>query len=452
MRLPHAALAAALAAFAAGGALAQDAAPPVADAPAASDAGGTASATPPGPNDPSASKAQLIAVTEDIQLTAEREAELQKQIDDIDQQRASLNQALIDSSAEVQRLEGQIGDAEKRLGDVVDKESALRASLAARRDVLADVLAALQRMGHRPPPILFVEPGDALASIRSAILLGAVVPDLRTAADQVANDLAALVAIRQQKEQERDQLRANATALAEGQAKIAMLVEQRQKQRDASAGQLQTEQARAATLADQATSLKDLIARMEQDNATAAAAAAAAAKSTAETAQAPPGKPPQSLGDADRLTPKVAFADAKGLLPLPVNGTETKAFGDDDGIGGKTEGISIETRAGAEVSAPSDGWVVYAGPFRSYGQLLIINAGDGYHVLLAGMERIDVQLGQFVLAGEPVAAMASQRLASVGPVNLGGTQPVLYIEFRKEGAPIDPAPWWAASNVEKVGG
>ena len=452
MRLPHAALAAALAAFAAGGALAQDAAPPVADAPAASDAGGTASATPPGPNDPSASKAQLIAVTEDIQLTAEREAELQKQIDDIDQQRASLNQALIDSSTEVQRLEGQIGDAEKRLGDVVDKESALRASLAARRDVLADVLAALQRMGHRPPPILFVEPGDALASIRSAILLGAVVPDLRTAADQVANDLAALVAIRQQKEQERDQLRANATALAEGQAKIAMLVEQRQKQRDASAGQLQTEQARAATLADQATSLKDLIARMEQDNATAAAAAAAAAKSTAETAQAPPGKPPQSLGDADRLTPKVAFADAKGLLPLPVNGTETKAFGDDDGIGGKTEGISIETRAGAEVSAPSDGWVVYAGPFRSYGQLLIINAGDGYHVLLAGMERIDVQLGQFVLAGEPVAAMASQRLASVGPVNLGGTQPVLYIEFRKEGAPIDPAPWWAASNVEKVGG
>ena len=452
MRLPHAALAAALAAFAAGGALAQDAAPPVADAPAASDAGGTASATPPGPNDPSASKAQLIAVTEDIQLTAEREAELQKQIDDIDQQRASLNQALIDSSTEVQRLEGQIGDAEKRLGDVVDKENALRASLAARRDVLADVLAALQRMGHRPPPILFVEPGDALASIRSAILLGAVVPDLRTAADQVANDLAALVAIRQQKEQERDQLRANATALAEGQAKIAMLVEQRQKQRDASAGQLQAEQARAATLADQATSLKDLIARMEQDNATAAAAAAAAAKSTAETAQAPPGKPPQSLGDADRLTPKVAFADAKGLLPLPVNGTETKAFGDDDGIGGKTEGISIETRAGAEVSAPSDGWVVYAGPFRSYGQLLIINAGDGYHVLLAGMERIDVQLGQFVLAGEPVAAMASQRLASVGPVNLGGTQPVLYIEFRKEGAPIDPAPWWAASNVEKVGG
>jgi septal ring factor EnvC (AmiA/AmiB activator) len=83
---------------------------------------------------------------------------------------------------------------------------------------------------------------------------------------------------------------------------------------------------------------------------------------------------------------------------------------------------------------------------------LIINAGGGYHVLLAGMERIDVQLGQFVLAGEPVAMMASQRLASAGAVDVGATQPVLYIEFRKDGTSIDPAPWWAASSDEKVGG
>ena len=421
---------------------------PAPDATTAATTGATTSSS--GTADATASKAQLIAVTEDIQLTAERAAELQKEIDSLDQERASLNQALIDGNRQVQDLEGQIGEAEDRLGALVDKENALRDSLAKRRDVLADVLAALQRMGRRPPPVLLVEPGDALASIRSAILLGAVVPDLRSAADQLASDLQALVAVREAKEKERDQLRANATALAEGHAKIEMLIEQRQNQREVSATELASEQARAATLADQATSLRDLIAKMEQDNATAAAAAVEAAKATSATAET--GKTPQSLGEADRLTPKVAFADTKGLLPLPVNGKEIKAFGDDDGLGGKTDGISLETRAAAEVSSPCDGWVVYSGPFRSYGQLLIINAGDGYHVLLAGMERIDVQLGQFVLAGEPVAAMASQRLASVGAVNLGATQPVLYIEFRKDGDPIDPAPWWAASNVEKVGG
>src|SRR5204862_4485060 len=127
-------------------------------------------------------------------------------------------------------------------------------------------------------------------------------------------------------------------------------------------------------------------------------------------------------------------------------------FGEANGVGGKSQGISISTRPGAEISSPADGWVAYAGEFRSYGQLLIINAGGGYHVVLAGMERMDVQLGQFVLAGEPVAAMASPRLASSGAADIGSTQPVLYIEFRKDGNSIDPAPWWASSSAEKVGG
>ena len=402
--------------------------------------------------DADARKAELDAVTHDIQLTAERQAALKVEIDALDKDRATLNQSLIDGGREVQKLEGDIDAAEGRLGAILDQEDKLRDSLATRRSVLAEVLAALQRMGHRPPPALLVRPQDALASIHSAILLGAVVPELRTAAEALATNLKQLVAVREAKEKERDTLRANATALAEGRARIALLISERQGQRDASAAALDAEQKRAGVLADQATSLRDLISRMEAENATAAKAAEEAAKAT-EVARTETGdKPAQSLGDAGRLTPKVAFANTKGLLPMPANGTEIKAFGDPDGLGGANQGISLATREGAQVSSPSDGWVVYSGPFRSYGQLLIINAGDGYHVLLAGMERIDVQLGQFVLAGEPVAVMASQRLASAGAVNVGATQPVLYIEFRKDGASIDPAPWWAASNVEKVGG
>ena len=104
---------------------------------------------------------------------------------------------------------------------------------------------------------------------------------------------------------------------------------------------------------------------------------------------------------------------------------------------------------GAQVTAPCDGWVVYAAPYRSYGQLLILNAGGGYHILLAGMERISVDLGQFVLTGEPVAVMGSGSQIASGP---GSGQPVLYIELRKDGTPIDPSPWWAPSDNEKVRG
>ena len=79
-------------------------------------------------------------------------------------------------------------------------------------------------------------------------------------------------------------------------------------------------------------------------------------------------------------------------------------------------------------------------------------AGRQVHQHQAGMDQVDVQLGQFVLAGEPVATMASPRLASAGAVDIVSTQPVLYIEFRKDGTSIDPAPSWAASSDEKVGG
>jgi len=138
-------------------------------------------------------------------------------------------------------------------------------------------------------------------------------------------------------------------------------------------------------------------------------------------------------------------------LPLPVNGVRIREFGTADGFGGNQKGVSIATRTGAQITAPCDGWVVYAGTFRSYGQLLILNAGGGYHVLLAGMERISVDLGQFVLTGEPVAVMGSGSQVSAAAV-AKPKQPVLYVEFRKDGTPIDPGPWWSTNEGEKVRG
>ena len=159
-----------------------------------------------------------------------------------------------------------------------------------------------------------------------------------------------------------------------------------------------------------------------------------------------------ALNDPGRLKPAMAFSDAKGLLPLPVAGVRLREFGTPDSVGGAEKGLTIATRSGALVTAPTDGWVVYAGPFRSYGQLLIINAGGGYHILMAGMERITVELGQFVLAGEPVAVMGRPSRPAPSGVNSASGQPQLYVEFRKDGVSIDPTPWWAATDSRKVRG
>jgi murein hydrolase activator len=92
---------------------------------------------------------------------------------------------------------------------------------------------------------------------------------------------------------------------------------------------------------------------------------------------------------------------------------------------------------------------MYAGEFRSYGQILIINGGGGYNVLLAGLSQVDVQVGQFVLAGEPIGTMTQQPKAS--KTKIGDNAPVLYVEFRKDQRPIDPDPWWADSTRKVQG-
>ena len=112
--------------------------------------------------------------------------------------------------------------------------------------------------------------------------------------------------------------------------------------------------------------------------------------------------------------------------------------------------MSLQSRENARVISPADGWIVYAGPFRTYGQLLIINAGNEYHVVLAGMEKLNVSPGQFVLVGEPIGQMGAKRLASTGAIDVSTTKPILYVEFRKDGNPIDPSPWWVDTNIQRA--
>ncbi|MDQ8729526.1 peptidoglycan DD-metalloendopeptidase family protein [Bradyrhizobium sp. LHD-71] len=376
----------------------------------------------------------------------EAENKLKAEIASIGQDRNKLNQQLIDVAGRVRAVEGRIADSENRLRTLDTRETTIRNSLDARRAETTEVLAALQRAGRRAPPALMVRPEDALQSLRTAMLLGAVVPEMRARAERLIADLGNLVSIRKEAGEQKNRLLADRDSLTNDQRRLAALIEERQRQQASAEKDMEAERSRAAELSKEADNLRDLIAKMEQDLKSAAKAAAAAKLAEAAKANAK-----SNAKDPGRLTPAIAFASAKGLLPMPVNGPKIRSFGSSDGTGGVERGISVAARAGAQVTTPCDGWVVYSGPFRSYGQLLILNAGGGYHVLLAGMERISVNIGQFVLTGEPVGTMGTaSQVASM--LAAAPSQPVLYIEFRKDNAPIDPGPWWAASEGEKVRG
>lgn len=380
----------------------------------------------------------------------EAQARLKAEIAALGQDRTQLNQQLIDTAANVRAVETKVDEAETRLRTLNGREQQMRASLDSRRADIVEVLAALQRAGRRTPPALLVRPEDALQSLRTAMLLGAVVPDLRGRAESIASELAELVALRRTIAAERDQLATDRDKVRSDQTRLTALIDERQRLQAAREKDLDAESARAVALSKQVGDLQGLIARMEQDLQSAARAAEAARQAEAKVASSSKSGP-AAFKDRSRTTPAIAFAAAKGLLPLPVNGNRIREFGGSDGAGGVQKGISLATRPGSQVTAPCDGWVVYSGPFRSYGQLLILNAGGGYHVLIAGMERISVSIGQFVLTGEPVATMGStSQVASILATN--ASQPVLYVEFRKDGTPIDPGPWWAANEGEKVRG
>src|SRR4051794_1337946 len=393
---------------------------------------------------------ELEATRAQQKSAAEAEAKLKLDIAAIGQDRSKLNAQLIDIAAQVRGFETSIGDAEARLRPLDSREQQIRGSLETRRSEIAEVLSALQRAGRRTPPALLVRPEDALKSLRTAMLLGSVVPQMRTRAEKLVGDLGELVELRKAIAGERDRLANDRDKIKEGQTRLASLVDERQKKQSAAEKDMEAETSRAVGLARQVDSLQGLIAKMEQD--VKGAAKAAATASLQGTPATPGGKPNLgALKDPGRLSPAIAFGSAKGLLALPVNGLKIRDFGGSDGLGGAEKGISLASRAGAQVTTPCDGWVVYAGPFRSYGQLLILNAGGGYHVLIAGMERISVNIGQFVLTGEPVATMGTtSQVASI--LATTASQPVLYVEFRKDGTPIDPGPWWAANEGEKVRG
>ncbi|WP_209003963.1 peptidoglycan DD-metalloendopeptidase family protein [Labrenzia sp. CE80] len=394
---------------------------------------------------------ELLALGRDMEVSDQRQSEIEREIQLIDRDRDTLNSKILTAADTIKSLETKLTDTERRLLRLAENEDTVRVSLRGRRGVLAEVLAALQRIGRRPPPALAVRPSDALAAVRSAILLNAVMPELRVETEALAADLAELSRLKSIIAEEKKSLRGDAMRLAEEKSRLELLLSAKRQERDKTAAELAQEKARSQELAAKAGTLKELIADLEREIES-ARTAAAKSREAERQARLDQSERQDPFSDPGRLAPAVAFEDTKGRLPRPVSGEMVRDFGQEDEFGSLTQGQSITTRAGSRVTSPSDGWVVYAGPFRSFGQLLILNTGGGYHVLLAGMDRIDAELGQFVLAGEPVGVMGTTKWASASTIGLGSSQPILYVEFRKDGSAIDPTPWWVRVEEEKARG
>lgn len=392
----------------------------------------------------------------ELRSLAEQSAEAERALAALDQDIAALreDQRQLDdrieqTAARRAELDQKIADGETAMAGLSERQEAVRLSLISRRAVLAEVLGALQRIGRDPPPALLVSPEDALSSVRSAILLGAVVPEIRAETEALAADLRELAELRQAIALERSAL---SKALEQNDAeeqRLAELASEKVALEAESRRRLERERQRAQALSVRSAELEAVIAtlaveieQLEQAAEAARQAEEERQRRLAQQLERARAYAAAALPDKNRIAPAYAFSKLTGALVRPVEGNLVRRFGDDDGAGRGLTGEITATVQGAVVRAPADGWVVHAGPFRSYGQVVILDTGEDHHVVLAGMEDIRVGLGQFVLAGEPLAVMGRTRFAGSAALTLVSERPTLYIEFRKNGRPVDPRNWW----------
>ncbi|WP_152664636.1 murein hydrolase activator EnvC family protein [Devosia geojensis] len=388
----------------------------------------------------------LTEIERSITLSRERADELRGEIAEMEGDRTRQNAALIAAAQRVKLAEIEVADIEQRLDELIVSELEVRGRLDGADAEIANVLAALARISRNPPPALLVDPSDALGSARGALLISAILPQLQERAATITADLTRLTEIKGQMLEEEELLRANFAVLEEEQLRIATLILARKQGVDTMNEELAVEEQEAVALAERATTLRDLIASLnERMNAASAVAEAGTVPTLSEE------EIQVALANTARTEPAVPFEQVRGWLARPANGVTVVDYGANDGFGGIAHGVSLVTRAEAQVVSPADGWVLYKGPYLNYGQIVILNTGQNYTALLAGLETVTVDIGQFVLMGEPVGTMGSRTIGRMVTTSAGNSQPTLYIELRRDNEPIDPTGWWAREAQTESG-
>lgn len=381
---------------------------------------------------------ELQRSREQDKALAEREATLQNEID-------TLREELVEAAAAARKHEQGVIEHRQALARIGAEEKDKVETLEGRRHQLSDLLMALARHARRPPEALVALPANPEDTIRAALLLAAAVPELEAEASTLKADIDELETIRRSAAATRAELEKESAELARDQSRLEGLVAQRSKLQLQTRAERRKAQSDAERLAREARDIKDLMERLETER---VKRAANAAKLAAEEARRrPAGLPPPAALPAARPSGITEFAGLPRPV-APVTGRLLASFGGRDDGGSVNRGVTLEVASGTAVLAPFAGRVVYAGPFRDYGQLLIIEHGEGYHLLLAGLGRIDSALGESVLAGEPIGILGSTVGAVAGG---GGSLSRLYLELRRNGRPIDPMPWLGAST-DKVSG
>lgn len=389
------------------------------------------------------SKADLAKMEREVQAQNLEHKKLQAQATQISLELTRISKDMIASAKQIQNSEEKISRMESELETLRADLKKAEENFVVEDDNLIKTLSALQNLALKPTEALFVQPLTPVEIIRSAMLLREAVPYLQENAARIREDLEKIENQKNLVEKQVARIIRQKKILEKEHEQMKALVQRKSKIRNAVEIKSVKAKKKVEQLASQANDLRDLLnklekqrqeklRRQEEERRRLAELKAAEARRAAEETKKLEEK---QRADLIKFKPEVInevgenFVKAKGHLLRPARGPVVTAYGEQMSKGVTSKGIIIKTRSQAQVISPYDGTVIFAGPFRGYGNLIIIEHGQGYLSLLAGLEEVDCELGQMLLAGEPVGQMPESGDAR------------LYVELRKDNHPVNPLTW-----------
>ena len=389
------------------------------------------------------SKADLAKMEREVQAQNLEHKKLHAQATQISLELTRISKDMIASAKQIQNSEEKISRMESELETLRADLKKTEENFVVEDDNLIKTLSALQNLALKPTEALFVQPLTPVEIIRSAMLLREAVPYLQENAARIREDLEKIEAQKNLVEKQVARIIRQKKILEKEHEQMKALVQRKSKIRNAVEIKSVKAKKKVEQLASQANDLRDLLnklekqrqeklRRQEEERRRLAELKAAEARRAAEETKKLEEK---QRADLIKFKPEVInevgenFVKAKGHLLRPARGPVVTAYGEQMSKGVTSKGIIIKTRSQAQVISPYDGTVIFAGPFRGYGNLIIIEHGQGYLSLLAGLEEVDCELGQMLLAGEPVGQMPESGDAR------------LYVELRKDNHPVNPLTW-----------
>ena len=333
----------------------------------------------------------------------------------------SVQKQMVRLAKSVQEKEDDLTRLENRFQQMTVRQKELEERLALTDKQIVQVVTGFKTLALRPPELALLHVKTPLDTLRSRMLMGYSLPIVQSSNRQIRSDLAELSRLKSDIQAQMVRIKSTRTQLTEQSSQMDRLLQQKSMlQAQYQVSQAQS-RARVKNLATQAKDLKDLLDKLEREKKQATQAALQRAQDNRPSIRRPISQSTAS------------FAKAHGRLPYPIRGRITGAFGAEMIGGAHAKGITITGRPAARVIAPFDGTVLFAGPFKDYGQLIILDHGDNYLTLLAGMDTINPTVGQQVLAGEPIGRIKESK-------------PNLYIEIRQDGQAIDPTSWFSGNS------